>query len=554
MQGRIIYIVTHHATPKRRAGGVYYNSDKDLTNHMNATRLYYDVGQVVYKVECASEGEEYRILEALRNGEKVNLLGYKNVTAAVYFLNKQPSFRPLIEYLENIGDKNFPNVFPNANRIFKQTPSSGPQPQNFKKINHKKILDDNVREAMQGNAEKARYVLNKYSGQLLPDVLCAIIVANRTDPELFNSIDALLGKIGLSLYNFAMRDPQLAISLLSNRLVAKFTSFQIAEIAERHPRAYKQANFENKLDQRATFSHLYSDWEARKKIDDSPILRDLFEVKAQKEADKPNESEKEKEPPERRQSKFDETVLADIKQAKGKSSKDLMALITFLSSDPKFKNDSNFLRDIDTILMKLGTSFFKMAFDDPEIAIKMLNIRYDKSSRHVLADYFTPLELAKITHQHRYDKSYKEAVLTSQLEPCASPARIFSENNLQKNPELGQIYKLSGGVQQLVIQERIEIEKAEKNRQRAQSAHFIDLYQVLNLNRNATSSDIKKTYHTLARKYHPDAGLSVMGDRFKEIKDAYEILSDPVKRVAYDEQYDKQFANKESHHLGPGQR
>lgn len=59
-----------------------------------------------------------------------------------------------------------------------------------------------------------------------------------------------------------------------------------------------------------------------------------------------------------------------------------------------------------------------------------------------------------------------------------------------------------------------------------------DYYQVLGLNKNATQSDIKKSYKNLAKKSHPDVG----GDeeKFKEISEAYETLSDENKRKEYD--------------------
>lgn len=63
-----------------------------------------------------------------------------------------------------------------------------------------------------------------------------------------------------------------------------------------------------------------------------------------------------------------------------------------------------------------------------------------------------------------------------------------------------------------------------------------DLYKVLGVGRNATDEEIKKAYRRLARRYHPDAnpGDASAEERFKEISAAYDVLSDPEKRRAYD--------------------
>jgi DnaJ-class molecular chaperone len=63
-----------------------------------------------------------------------------------------------------------------------------------------------------------------------------------------------------------------------------------------------------------------------------------------------------------------------------------------------------------------------------------------------------------------------------------------------------------------------------------------DYYEVLGLQKNASEDDIKKAYRQLAMKYHPDRNKeSGAEDKFKEAKEAYETLSDPEKKVAYDQ-------------------
>ncbi|MCK4494460.1 MAG: molecular chaperone DnaJ [Methylococcales bacterium] len=65
-----------------------------------------------------------------------------------------------------------------------------------------------------------------------------------------------------------------------------------------------------------------------------------------------------------------------------------------------------------------------------------------------------------------------------------------------------------------------------------------DFYKLLSINKNASEAEIKKSYRRLAMKYHPDRNTKspeAAEKKFKEIKEAYEILSDAKKRSAYDQ-------------------
>ncbi len=65
---------------------------------------------------------------------------------------------------------------------------------------------------------------------------------------------------------------------------------------------------------------------------------------------------------------------------------------------------------------------------------------------------------------------------------------------------------------------------------------YKDYYQILGVSRDADAETIKKAYRKLARQYHPDANKNDKRaeEKFKEINEAYEVLSDPEKRRLYD--------------------
>ncbi|HEX9137815.1 MAG TPA: DnaJ domain-containing protein, partial [Nitrospirota bacterium] len=64
-----------------------------------------------------------------------------------------------------------------------------------------------------------------------------------------------------------------------------------------------------------------------------------------------------------------------------------------------------------------------------------------------------------------------------------------------------------------------------------------DYYELLGVHRNATDSEIKRAYRKLAHEHHPDKnpGNKASEEKFKEINQAYEVLSDAQKRAYYDQ-------------------
>ena len=66
---------------------------------------------------------------------------------------------------------------------------------------------------------------------------------------------------------------------------------------------------------------------------------------------------------------------------------------------------------------------------------------------------------------------------------------------------------------------------------------FKDYYSILGVSKTATQDEIKKAFRKLARKHHPDLNPkdATAAEKFKEISEANEVLSDPEKRKKYDQ-------------------
>ena len=71
-------------------------------------------------------------------------------------------------------------------------------------------------------------------------------------------------------------------------------------------------------------------------------------------------------------------------------------------------------------------------------------------------------------------------------------------------------------------------------------SNFVDHYEVLQVSQNADAETVERVYRLLAKRYHPDNASSGDEERFRAVREAFEVLSDPERRARFDVHYDDQ--------------
>jgi len=73
---------------------------------------------------------------------------------------------------------------------------------------------------------------------------------------------------------------------------------------------------------------------------------------------------------------------------------------------------------------------------------------------------------------------------------------------------------------------------------------FMDYYEILQLSPNADQTTIERVYRLLAKKYHPDNAQEGDEEKFRNVVNAFQVLSDPVKRAGYDATYERELGER----------
>ncbi|PTB80505.1 DnaJ-domain-containing protein [Trichoderma longibrachiatum ATCC 18648] len=142
--------------------------------------------------------------------------------------------------------------------------------------------------------------------------------------------------------------------------------------------------------------------------------------------------------------------------------------------------------------------------------------------------------------------------MSNLLFKAAAPARALAKSqHLSGSPKLQQCLRKGARLHTATFGSRAERPNARREhspRTSQRSFHATnplaqkDPYKALGVSKTATAAEIKKAYYGLAKKFHPDTNKDPTAkDKFGEIQNAYEILSDPKKREQYDQFGDASF-------------
>ncbi|KAI0834783.1 hypothetical protein F5Y06DRAFT_289537 [Hypoxylon sp. FL0890] len=223
--------------------------------------------------------------------------------------------------------------------------------------------------------------------------------------------------------------------------------------------------------------------------------------------------------------------------AQGENDKAIQHFRKALTCDPDFKDAIKWLRTVQKLdrMKEEGNADYKAgrwqaAFDKYSAALEV-----DPSNRGTNSKLFQNRALCRLKL-----KQFKEAIADCEkaisLDPTYTKARKTKANALGQAERWEEAVREWKSIQELDPEDRTiarEIRRAELELKKSQRK---DYYKILGVGKDADENAIKKAYRKLAIIHHPDKNPNdeEAAERFKDIGEAYETLSDPQKRARYD--------------------
>ncbi|KAJ2966875.1 hypothetical protein NUW58_g10564 [Xylaria curta] len=223
--------------------------------------------------------------------------------------------------------------------------------------------------------------------------------------------------------------------------------------------------------------------------------------------------------------------------AQGENEKAIQHFRKALSGDPEFKDAVKWLRTVQKLdrMKEDGNADYKAgrwqaAFDKYTSALDV-----DPANRGTNSKLLQNRALCRLKLKD-YDEAVADCDRAISLDPSYMKARKTKANALGQAERWEDAVREWKKIQELDPEDRTivrEIRKAELELKKSQRK---DYYKILGVSKDADDSTIKKAYRKLAIIHHPDKNRDDEGaaERFKDIGEAYETLSDPQKRARYD--------------------
>ncbi|KAK8055984.1 small glutamine-rich tetratricopeptide repeat-containing protein A [Apiospora rasikravindrae] len=208
-----------------------------------------------------------------------------------------------------------------------------------------------------------------------------------------------------------------------------------------------------------------------------------------------------------------------------------------LSCDPDFRDAVKWLRTVQKLdrMKEEGNSDYKAgrwqaAFDKYSSALEV-----DPTNRGTNAKLLQNRALCRLKLK-QYNEAVADCDRAVSLDPQYIKARKTKANALGQADRWEDAVREWKSIQEMDPEDRTipkEVRKAELELKKSQRK---DYYKILNVEKSADDTQIKKAYRKLAIVHHPDKnpGDDAAAERFKDIGEAYETLSDPQKRARYD--------------------